>query len=86
MNHHEASRKSWATKSLFSASVEEINSGSLQRIADATEKMASSYDAVRNDRDYYKRAYEERRNYAAHLERRIASLKGAITRAKKARP
>lgn len=60
-----------------------IKIGCLQRIADATEKMAQSYAALIEERDLYKRWYdeEERRRHSA--ERRIAALKGVITKLKK---
>jgi len=65
------------------ASTEHINAGSLQRIADATEKMAANYDqlvsakkAAENSRDYWKAD-------ALRLERRCRSLRGYITRLKR---
>ncbi len=75
----ESSRKEWASGS----TLEEINSGSLQRIADATEKMAASYDRIRNDRDMYKRWYESNRDRSERLERRISALRGVVTKLKK---
>lgn len=47
----ETSRKDWESGSTLEA----INAGSLQRIADAVEKMASSYDNMRRDRDYWEK-------------------------------
>lgn len=80
MNQREASKQNWT---LTSNTIEEINSGSLQRIADATEKMAASYDSLRNERDRYKTWYEDRGRAIAYLNKRIAALRGVITKMKK---
>ena len=82
MNQREKSREDFTAESSY----ESINSGSLQRIADACEKMAASYDSVRNDRDLYKRWYEERGRAIDYLNKRIASLRGVITKMKKKQP
>lgn len=65
-----------------SPSYEAINAGSLQRIADATELMARSYVALIEERDRYKRWYEEERAVSARQRGRIRSLRGVITRLK----
>ena len=77
----EASKKSWTS----SDTVEHINAGSLQRIAAATEKMAESYDKMRNDRDYYKRRFDDEHADSKRLWRRCAALRGVITRMKRQR-
>lgn len=64
------------------ANREDINAGSLQRIADATEKMASSYDQIRTDRDYWKDAYERSEARYQNLKRSHAALRGQITKLK----
>lgn len=73
------SRKEWNAE----RTLEAINAGSLQRIADATEKMAASYDAMRIDRDSWKARYEERRVECSRLALSIRSLRGVITRLKR---
>lgn len=78
MNQREASRKEWGGNN----TIEDINSGSLQRIADACEKMAVNHIRLQQDHDNYKRWYHEgvvRRN---ELERKITALRGVITRMK----
>lgn len=82
MNQREASKQNWNSTN----TVMDINSGSLQRIADATEKMASSYDNLRNDRDLYKKWYEEGNENRNKLERKISALRGVITKLKKRNP
>lgn len=62
---------------------EHVNAGSLQRIADACEKMAASYDNMRTDRDYYKGWLESEKRTSEKLRRRVAALQGAITKLKK---
>lgn len=80
MNQRDASRQNWNCRN----TVEDINSGCLQRIADATEKMASNYTALQNDRDMYKRWYNQHREEKEGLYRKISALKGVITKLKKA--
>ena len=74
----ELSRKEWT-----GLTRDDINAGSLQRIADACEKMASSYDQMREDRDWYKVQKEGAVARQRQLERRIAGLRGYIKRLKK---
>ena len=62
------------------ATVERINAGSLQRIADAAEKMASSYLALQKDRDYYKRMYEGAQASAKAWKQSHTALKGVVTK------
>ncbi len=67
-------------------SIESINSGSLQRIADACEKMAGNYTQLQNDRDLYKRWYNEEKSATAKMRRRVSALQGVITKLKKRKP
>lgn len=80
----EASKQNWTTNNT-QATESEINLGSLQRIADATEVMAGNFIALQNDRDLYRRWYNEQRQNTEKLYNRIRSLKGHITRLKKNR-
>jgi uncharacterized protein Yka (UPF0111/DUF47 family) len=79
VNQREASRKEWTSKDNFDG----INSGSLQRIADACEKMAASYDQMRESRDRYEQMYERMRDSVDNRDRTIAALRGVITRMKR---
>lgn len=74
----EASKQNWNSVN----STEHINAGSLQRIADATEKMAANYTAMQEDRDRYKSWYQESQADKAKLYRRISALQGVITKLK----
>lgn len=64
-------------------SIEHINCGSLQRIADATERMAGNYTALQNELDRYKVYYRELSERLSSRDKTISSLKGQITKLKK---
>jgi hypothetical protein len=57
---------------------EQLNIGSLQRIADATEKMAVSITDLMHERDRYKDWYERERRTAISLRGKITKLKKKI--------
>jgi len=76
----QTSRADWR-----SSGIEGINAGSLQRIADATEKMAQSYVALIEERDLYKSRYENKGKQVSRLERSNSALRGVITKLKKDR-
>ena len=73
------SRKNWTGTNLR----EEIAVGSLQRIADATEKMAQSYEKIISDRDTYCRLYKNECECSERLARSNAALRGVITKLKR---
>lgn len=76
----EASTNSWRANA--PASIEQINAGSLQRIADATEVMARRHNELLAEVGMYKRLMERERERRQHAERRIAALKGVVTKLK----
>lgn len=65
------------------ANLNDINGGSLQRIADACELMAKRYSDLIDERDRYKRYYEDGSARLLKAERKAAALRGVITRLKK---
>jgi hypothetical protein len=75
----DASRNNW----ISNGSVDHIDSGSLQRIADACEKMAASYDRMRESRDRYERMYKQMCDSVENRDRTIGALRGVITRMKR---
>jgi len=79
----EAARKEWNTAPM--PTIENINLGSLQRIADSLELIARNYGDLITERDRYKKWYQEERGRVARLGRRLSALKGVITKMKKAR-
>ena len=76
----DSSRQAWTS----TTSVEHINAGSLQRIANAAELMAGNFTHLQNDLARYKKWYLEKCESDRIANRRINSLKGVITRLKKA--
>lgn len=84
-DYREASRKNWAPLDGHHMTDDRIQVGCLQRIADATESMAKNYADLIRERDKYLRWFREEQAYRRHNERRIASLKGQITKLKKAK-
>ncbi len=64
-------------------SLHETNSGSLQRIADATEAMAHNYQQLIDERDRFQRDSWAAQRRGECLERSNAGLRGHITRLKR---
>ena len=64
--------------------VEDINAGSLQRIADATELIAKRYAELIRERDDFERRWRSTETRAQVLERRLSAAKGQITRLRNA--
>lgn len=68
----------------------EIQTGCMQRVADATEKMADGFQAIlytlkkaEADRDAYQRWYHEQASLVKQREHTIRTLKGVITKSRK---
>lgn len=82
-SYRDISKANWGTGDL--PTIEQINTGSLQRIAAAIEVMSRSHASLINERDFYKRQYEQQRDRAAALRRQVAALRGAMTKLKRKR-
>ena len=78
----DASKKIWTSAN----TVEHINCGSLQRIADAVELMARRYSDLITERDVFKERADRRLNSLQKAERRISALRGVITKLKARNP
>lgn len=63
---------------------DELQLGAILRIADATESMAQNYVRLQNERDRYERWYKDSKASGERMARRIAALRGVITKMKKA--
>jgi hypothetical protein len=63
---------------------EQIQTGCLQRIADASEQMAKNYIQLQADLAWYKKLSADRWENILTLQRQISSLKGVVTKLKKA--
>lgn len=86
-SYRERSRENWGTP--YSSdekpalTIEQINSGCLLRIADATEAMAANYVRLQSEVDYLKRRRDQLERDNNRLCRQVSSLRGVITRLKK---
>ena len=80
--YRDESRINWGTRD-NSLSLEQINTGSLLRIADAVEIMAKRYQDLIDECDRYKHRHKQAVEEIKSLNCRIAGLKGTITRLKK---
>lgn len=82
------SKKEWYTSD--DITTDHLQVGALLRIADAaekiaiaSEKMASNYTQCQNDRDRYYKWWQKQLDESARLGRRISALQGVITKLKK---
>lgn len=87
--YRNASKEKWELHG-SKATDNEVTIGCFQRIADAAESMeksaklvASNWLQLELERDTYKKLYIAAEKRENHLLRRIASLRGVITRMKK---
>ena len=80
-SYREASKIDWGSKA--HDCYDQIKLGSLLRIADATELMAKNYRQLIEERDQYKKRYEESLEGGNHLRLRIAALQGVVTKMKR---
>lgn len=77
----EASRIMWTNDK--PATTENITLGCILRIADASELMAKNHKQLVDERDRYKKLYEEKRDTVHKRDRTIRGLRGALTREKR---
>jgi hypothetical protein len=80
--YREESRKDWYREEGL-PTTDQLKLGCLQRIADATETMARRYSDLLYERDDYKKRYEGACLHNDASNRRIAALRGVITKLKK---
>lgn len=86
MDQREASKKDYG---LFSSErgpgLDQINSGCLQRIADALEKMAEPHRNLLNEVEMLRHNNETLEGAIKYLERKVSAYKGIIKKMKGAR-
>ena len=75
----DSSKKDWTSRD----TVEDINSGSWQRMADALELMAKNHSDLIRSKDYWKAEAKAGWNRQKKNNRKIAALRGHINRMKK---
>lgn len=63
--------------------LQSLQTGALMRIADATEVMSKNYQQLIDERNRYKRWYEEERRENKQLKNTNRGLRSSITRLKK---
>lgn len=77
----EESKKEWYTN--LPINNNDLQTGCLMRIADATEKMASNYVRMENDLKWHRDRAEEREAIITRLTRSNNALRGHLNRIKK---
>ena len=80
-NYRELSKQEWGSGQ--SATAEQLQLGAIQRIADATEKMASNYTAMERELATYKRWHAENQATIASIVRSNNALRGHLKRLRK---
>lgn len=81
-SYRQESKKDYGTESTAPINQDQLTMGCMLRIADAVEKMAMNHQQLINERDNYKRWYEDEKAEKEFLLKRISSLKGYITKLK----
>lgn len=74
MTAREASKQNWISQQ----TIESVNQGSLQRIADACELMARGHAKLISDRDRYEKWWRDEMAKRLALEATVTGLRGQI--------
>lgn len=82
-NLKNASREEWVSREQ-KPSLDELKLGCLLRIADSTEKMTENIIQLQSRYEQMVRLYRQERTERLFQQRRVAALKGVITKLKKA--
>jgi hypothetical protein len=83
-SYRDESRINYGCQTEEALTLDQLKTGALLRMADATEAMAKNHVQLIKDRDMYFQWYEQEKKRADALERKVRALRGAITRMKKA--
>lgn len=84
MGLKEESKKNYSTRNSV-ASCEELQIGCLQRIADAVEAIVPRYQSLIDDAQYARKDAACVRAINQKLERRLAAMRGVVTKLKAGR-
>lgn len=86
-SYREGSRINWGRDMMpgQSLTLDQINTGCMLRIADATEAMAKNHLKLQDDYDYMRSERDRYRSLYNQQQRQIAALRGHITRLKNAK-
>lgn len=82
-NYREETRTNWGAHQDGNLNLDQINTGCMLRIADATEVMAKRHQELIDDRDRYKRWYDNEVKLNAKLRRSNNAYKGLVNKLKK---
>ena len=80
--YRDESRKNWGTSGPGTLNIQQIQTGALLRIADASESMAREYNRLLDEARVQRRRAENLDRQNDTLRRRVAALKGVITKMK----
>ncbi len=80
--YRDESRKNWGTWDSGNLNLKQIQTGALLRIADASEAMAKEHNRLLASEKFERSRANRLAGEVQHLERRIAALKGVITKMK----
>lgn len=82
MDLRECSKKAYlATNN--SPSFQDVQTGALMRIADATEKMAQNVTRLQDERDKFRLLYNDARRERDYITRQRTAYRGVITKLKR---
>jgi len=82
-SYRKESKTDWGRNVEGNIGQNQIQLGAILRIADALETIAHNYQSLMEDRDRYKRWYEEQWERTKKGNRRESALRGVITKLKK---
>ena len=81
-SYREGSRENYGTYN-ENLKLDQIQLGALLRIADSLEKIEKPYADLINNAEFYKNCSQNARNRENKLKKKVAGLRGYITRIKK---
>lgn len=80
----EESKRDFSPRPGEGPTIDQVQVGCLQRIADATERMATNFLELQRDVGMYKKWYNEEVARSQALSRKLNALRGVVTKLKKA--
>lgn len=80
--YRDESRANYGSDQVGNLSLEQLQTGALLRIADASESMAREYNRLLASEKFERGRANRLAGEVQYLERRVAALKGAITKMK----
>ena len=83
MSLRQLSRREFTRRDERENNADEIQNGSLQRIADAAEGMAQNWYRLTNDLEIYRRLFKAEQRKVLICNKRISALRGHITKLNK---